>query len=263
MSLFTKELHHLRWRFLTMLLIMLASAYLVLTGYHTLMPLIDLQAMEEALRSSSLLREFMDPQEISQQVSRMVRDINFYIWSQWFGKNLYQILQLTIIVLAFPLFAGESSRGTIHFLLSAQTRTRIFYTKAAACGAAIWVIATIGCLLPWLLASRYGYQFTARDFLSYWLVITLCSFLLYGLVVFWSILFNDVVKPILFSIATFIGIGFIPAVKGLTELDFSRYMSGADVFFTHHPPGLALAIITVLGLVVFYLCRLLFNGKEY
>lgn len=87
-------------------------------------------------------------------MERMRRDYDFYLWSQWAGKNLTQAGGILAIVLGMGVIAGEYRQKTALFLLARPiSRARILGGKFAA---------GITCLAIVIFASTLVMLFTAR-----------------------------------------------------------------------------------------------------
>lgn len=161
-------------------------------------------------------------------------DWNFYIYSQWFGKNLGQMVPILAIIMAFPLFARETENGTMEFLLARKDRKKIFLSKSILAMSMTASVMIVLSLLPGI------YSFLAGKKLNYGLLV---AFLIHTVVgaIFWfvvtmffSVISNDQVKPILICV----GLLAITTVMGMIRftrfLNTYAYILGGKIFQTGH-----------------------------
>ncbi|HCF37980.1 MAG TPA: hypothetical protein DER56_02735, partial [Thermosipho africanus] len=79
-----------------------------------------------------------------------LKNWEYYILSQWFGKNFGQFIPILAIIIAFPLFSREYENETITFLLSRQNRKTIFLQKTLLSIFVIFVLITYFSYLPYI-----------------------------------------------------------------------------------------------------------------
>ncbi|RJQ31597.1 MAG: hypothetical protein C4589_01375 [Peptococcaceae bacterium] len=87
-------------------------------------------------------------------MERMRQDYNFYLWSQWAGKNLTQAGGILAIILGMGVVAGEYKQKTAFFLLARPvSKARILGSKFAA-GIICLAIVIFASTLVMLFISR-------------------------------------------------------------------------------------------------------------
>ena len=133
MNLLIKEFSELKNRFLVLALLIILMGYFILAYYDFFLSLIDINSIREGLAAFPLSR-YMDTAALIEQLNLMLNDMDFYLWSQWMGKNLYQLIILSTILLGFSSFAREREQETMSFLLSNFSRRHIFLSKILAGG---------------------------------------------------------------------------------------------------------------------------------
>ncbi|KUG03412.1 putative abc-2 type transport system permease protein [hydrocarbon metagenome] len=262
MTLFTKELNDLKARFLILFLLIGISGYLIIVYYGFFISLMDLSTIEEYLALSPLSR-YLDPASLMQQLGLLLNNIDFYVWSQWFGKNLYQFMILSSIVLAFSSFAREAEHNTMSFLLSNFTRWQIFTSKVLAGSILLMLLVAEGCFVPFILAPAGGYSFTLLTASSYMLQMGLAAIFLYAAVIFFSILSKDVIKPIIASIIFLIILSLPRFVEFLSSLYLYRYMTGFDIFIGNGVHYISMLVLTILTTAIFTLAWQIFKKKDF
>ena len=115
-----KEFAHMKVRFIVLAVIL---AVLFVVSF----PLGDfLIGVAENALSQSQISGLEGLQEV---LGKIREDFNFNAYSQWFGKNLGQLVPIFSIIIGFPIFSREVERKTIYFLLTKQRRRRVFRVK--------------------------------------------------------------------------------------------------------------------------------------
>jgi len=149
-------------------------------------------------------------------------DLNFYIFSQWFGKNLFEFAIFFGVVNSIGIIAGETERKTSIFLFSRPiSRIRILFVKYA--------VVLVGTLVP-ILVSTYTVPLLARS-IPQKLNMTVFNRLavqslfataaVISVSVLLSVLINDRVKGGLIAIALVIAtifIGKVPQLKWVSVM---------------------------------------------
>jgi hypothetical protein len=90
MNLLIKEFSELKNRFLVLALLIILMGYFILAYYDFFLSLIDINSIREGLAAFPLSR-YMDTAALIEQLNLMLNDMDFYLWSQWMGKNLTSI----------------------------------------------------------------------------------------------------------------------------------------------------------------------------
>ncbi len=191
-----------------------------------------------------------------------LKEWNFYVNSQWYGKNFGQMIPIIGIIMAFPLFAREFENRTIEFLLVRKSRKEIFLNKVLTGFIALSVILIIAGLLPlvysFLLRKDYIYETGLKFvFQSYF-----AGLLWYGIGIFFSVLFNDQVKPLLAGLGTLAITTVAGLLKPLKFLNTFSYALGTNIFqknFIDFKYTICAIIFTIVSFIFAYI---IFNKKE-
>jgi len=144
---------------------------------------------------------------------RQMSDFTFYMWANWYGKNLYQILVIYTVVVGMAQLAGETGRNTAGFLFSKPLGRETIYRSKFIAGAALMLtVMTVATSLTYLAASAAGKGLPAL-FMTGLVVNAAGLLLIYNLALMFSVLFDDQLKAgaAAFSSALVLGIpGWIP-----------------------------------------------------
>ncbi|HEY3315067.1 MAG TPA: ABC transporter permease subunit [Bacillota bacterium] len=148
-SVFLKELRENRWKAVAFAAVLVASAAANVFAYNYL------QSMFQSAGQTV-------PDFFKNQINAMMGSYSTYVWSSWFGKSLYQMSTLFLILLGMSTMASEVSRGTASYLLTKPvSRGTVLFSKWLA-QAAIFVtmiIAGTALLYPMSLAIGQTYDF--------------------------------------------------------------------------------------------------------
>ncbi len=262
MNLFIKEVNDLKTRFLALFLLIGISGYFIIVYYDFFISLMNINTIKDALEISPLSR-YMDTGAIMQQLALLLNNIDFYVWSQWFGKNLYQMIILSTILLAFSSFAREAEQNTMSFLLSNFTRRQIFTSKILAGGILLMLLVTEGCFLPLMLAPGSGYSFTVVKACSYLLQMVSAAMFLYAAVILFSVLSKDVIKPIIAAIILLMVLALPRLIKFLSSLYVYRYLSGYDIFVGNGVHYISVLLFILITAALFTLSWQIYKKKDF
>lgn len=167
LNLIKKELKEVK------LVILVSLAFLILTAFliHFTYPLMK-ELTKQPIPESPFL-----PEDLSQQLS-MLANYRVYIWSQWFPKNLLQVLMIVALILGASALAGEKSRKTWEFLLTKPfSRREIFWYKVKTRLAVIFSLSFLSSAFYFLILGVFK-----SSVFSLWRGFFLASLAVFGLV---------------------------------------------------------------------------------
>ncbi|MGB9790601.1 ABC transporter permease [Thermotoga caldifontis] len=188
---------------------------------------------------------------------------SFFIYTQWFGKNLGQFVPILATIMAFPLFARETENGTMEFLLARNSREKVFWSKT--CVASLVLIAQmfVFSLLPgiysWLASKDFKYEYLA----AYTVHTIVGSLFWFMLTMMFSVVYDDQVKPILTTVGILASTTVVGIFKPLRFMNTYTYILGGKILSTGRmdvPYTLGLLVLIVLLLICSYV---LFLKKEF
>ncbi len=237
-SLLRKEFRECRWRWIG------AAIALLLTA-------ISLPPMFGFL--GALLGGVELPGFIGRSLTGQLEDYSTYLWMNWYGKNLFQIVLVVAAILGGSALPAERSRGSLDFLLSLPvSRGTVFWSKYAAGLLALWGLIAASTLLligPLSWASGYTPEFV--HFLSALPINFAGAALLYGIAWRMGIVSRE---PLVSTvIGGGIGVGIIlvgSLFPGLRTLSLAHHMAAAGSFQRGAVDWLAVAIILAIALVL-------------
>ncbi len=185
-----------------------------------------------------------------------LNDLNFFVVSQWFGKNLFEFAIFFGVINSIGAVAGETERKTAIFLFSRPvSRARVLFVKYA--------VILLGTLIP-ILISTYTIPLLARSIpqkinMAVFNRLAVQSLLATAAVVSVSFLFsvviNDRVKGGLIALIALIATVLIGKVSAL------KWVSVMYLYLGKFLPAISLSIVYSLIFVLLSLVLLL--RKEF
>ncbi|PLV56876.1 ABC transporter permease [Thermotoga sp. SG1] len=248
--MFNKEFRDMRVRFFVMFFILLGTfILLVVMKDYT-------QNLSEIIRSApkNILEKFGVTDEFMEKLSRW----DFYIITQWYGKNLGQFVPILAIIMAFPVFAREIENETMELLLVRVKRKRLFMVKFFVPLVFTLLSLVVLAVLPLPVSWIVGESLDASSVFRYLLVETVGIFLWFSITIFFSVLFSDQVKPLIVSIALLAGTTALGSfIKPLSILNTYLYILRGEL-----TPWPSLAY-TLTGVVFVYLSYKVLETKDF
>ncbi len=200
---------------------------------------------------------------LPKQLIENLTDWNFYIYSQWFGKNLGQIVPIVAIIMAFPLFARETENGTIEFLLARKSRKKIFFSKSALGIIVVVFLMIIFSILPAIYSPLAGERLNYKLLVGFSIHTVVGAVFWYLVTVFFSVISNDQVKPILISVGLLAITTAIGMIRLTRFLNTYTYVLGSKVFQTGQLDIKYTLGLLIASTVVFFLSYIAFLKKEF
>lgn len=201
--------------------------------------------------------------EFARSQVALFKDYSFYIWSQWFGKNLLQMGSMMAIFFGAGVISSEVSAGTINFLLTKPVRRQWVFTVKYVTGLAylvlVVVISTMAMYFS-VVASGRGFPFII---LLENTGITLAGLaVVFSLATYFSTIFDQATKSMLVSALTAFGLslpGYFPAVK-----KYSLYyqMQGSSIYAGQGFPVVSFIFLVLVSAGIFGLAAARFSRKD-
>jgi len=195
-------------------------------------------------------------------LAQKLKEDDFYLWSQWFGKNFGQFVPLIALILAFPLFSREYERRTIYYLITRVKRVKIYILKSMTGFLALCFILILFSILPLFIALAMDWKIQAWKFIGYTLQALIGGTAFYSIFLLFSVLFKDQVKPILMGIVVIIGTAFLSISDKLRLLNIYSYIMSHNVFQDGKMDPIRTCLYVGFSIFLFLLSWLLFERRE-
>ncbi len=254
MKLLKKEIDDIKWRFVIIIAILFFTFLIVAEGQHFLS---SISPFSLSFLKNSILGKIIRPETLLKQIELMKKSKDYYIWSQWYGKNLYEFILLAIILYGFSTFAREIERKTIYYLLSLLPREKVFFEKSLVGLGTLFMTTLIGGAFPLILGFKLSMMFKLT------LSLLSVSLFLYMIVLFLSIVTGDDLKTFVWSLVIFFILGIPEFFKSVSFFNIYRYMTGVDIFVRHLFPWAPIGMISFLSIVLYFINLRLFLKREF
>lgn len=245
-ALIRKELRETRWKLsLGVLLLSILAAALPII-YETIMAM-----LAEITAEMGWLANLLPP--------AILENFSAYLWSQWHGKNLYQVGTLLAVLYGMNTVAGEVSGNTMTFLLTRPlSRKAVYLSKVVSGIISLTLIVGVSTGVMLTVAVIFtAHSVDVARLLTVTSITLLGILVVYALAVLLSSLIDEPVKAggmtalilFLFSI-----LGWLPAAR---RFSLFAHMPGTMYFLNGQVPVwpvtamlLALAILLAVGMRV-------------
>ncbi|MFO8059643.1 MAG: ABC transporter permease subunit [Bacillota bacterium] len=173
------------------------------------------------------------PEPWGTAISRQMSDYTTYLWLNWYGKNLFQLVVVIAAILGAAPLAGEKSRQSMEFLLAQPvSRAAIFRTKYLAGLALLWGVIVVSTLSMGPSSAMIEHSLNLPSFLRGLPVTLAAAALFYSIAWVYSALFSEQLKAALAAGATstgLIALGWIPALK---QFSLGTYLAATHTLQT-------------------------------
>ncbi|QBD75335.1 ABC transporter permease [Ktedonosporobacter rubrisoli] len=248
----TKEVLQARWKVLTFALLALASS------------------VDNIIRFcyTKYLQACGDPSyPLFQELTHdsFMKNYSAFTWHHWFATDGPLIMVLFAAVLGGGLIAEEARTGPIFPLPSKPVRrTRLFLVRYAVSAGLLLAVSVLSSLVLALAGLTLRQPLEVQALLIATGLLWLVALVPLGLALFFSILFSDTLRPVVFSLLVMAGLVLLPIVLpngGLQGLE--RYWNEQQAFLMGSFPLMASLICLVAVLVPLLAALLVFRRKAY
>lgn len=251
----TKELIDARWKILTGILLSVVLAALVAFSYDLVKSLL-----------SGVIGQL--PSALQSQVRPVMSNYDAYTWYQWYGKNGQLVLGALAAFIGGGLIAGEVSKGTIFFLLSKPlSRGQVILTKYATGAAIQLAVCVVGSLVILIAGAVLGHPQSIEGVAMSTLLLWLGTMFVLGLALFFSVIFDDLLRPVgaALVIAVLVGIpGLVAAIlPGWANWSLPTYWANLPAHLGQSFPGKELAICLVAAALPVVAAVALFKRRAF
>jgi ABC-2 type transport system permease protein len=206
------------------------------------------------------------PSQLQGQIQQLIGSYGTYVWSQWFSKNGPEILAILAAVLGASLIAGEVNKGTIFFLLSKPvSRDRVLLTKYLVSALVLLGVMLLSGVAILVAAAVTGHSQQVGGVLISAVLLWLGALSVLGLSLLFSVLFHDVLRPLVFSLLITLLLsvpGLIPNAA-VNSWNLTFYWSDYAAFQGTTFPLKSLLICLIAAVVPLALAIPIFRRQAY
>lgn len=200
-------------------------------------------------------------QFIGQDLVQNLKDWDFYMTSQWFGKNFGQFVPIIAIILSFSLFSREFESGTIEFLLVRLPRKKVFLNKLVGSLAILLIILSVLSFLPSIYSLVVSKNFKHILTLKFMVHVLFGAFFWYSISILMSVLFDSQVKSLITSFLLLAITTILGLIKPLGFLNTYKYILGSDIF-GGQINWIYSFVILIIGILCIFFSYCVFKNKE-
>lgn len=161
---------------------------------------------------------------------RQISDFAYFMWANWYGKNLYQFLVVYAVVVGMSQIAGEIGRNTAGFLFTKPLDRELIYRSKFVAGATVMVgVVAVATTLTYLSAIFSGKELTAL-FLAGLLVSVAGMLVLYSMALMLSVVFNESLVAGVAAIGAALALGIPGWIPGYGMYSLYRQMHAMPVY---------------------------------
>lgn len=247
-----KELIEARWKTIICGLLALLLVEVSATTYGLFISLLKGPNLEQM------------PAFLQQQMTSLLSSYDLYLWGNWFAKNGTQSMAVMAAILGASLIAGETSRGTIFFLLGKPvSRERVLLTKYAISALLLLVVIGLSSVALLVTAVIVGHPQSIVGVLTSTVLLWLGVLMVLGLALLFSVLFHDVLRPLLCAL----GITLLLALPGFfpngSAWSVITSWSSQTAYLGQAFPLKEGAICLLAALIPLLLALVLFHRRAY
>ncbi len=248
-----KELIEARWKIIAgAVVVTLVSAALAAT-YNLI---------KNLLVTSNVARQV--PSQLQGQIQQLIGSYDAYVWSQWFSKNGTEILAILAALLGASLIASEVSKGTIFFLLSKPvSRERVLLVKYAVSALILLGVSVLGSAALLVVTAITGHPQNIGGVALSTLLIWLGMLFVLGLALLFSVLFKDVLRPLIFALLIPLVLSIPGYLPGWSAWNLTFYWADFSAYLGQSFPTKALIICLVAAIVPVIIAIPLFRKQAY
>ncbi|HQQ64515.1 MAG: ABC transporter permease [Thermotogaceae bacterium] len=257
--MFRKEMMDIRWRVLVFFVVF----GFLLVGTIALRPFIGEllgASSKELAQLPDFLKNIVGDLTV---LNRMEADDEFYLLSQWQGKNMGQFLPLCVLLLVFPLFSREEEKKTLYFLLARFSRQEIYWKKILASFSAVFALLFVFTIAAPASMNLAGYNVGFQYSFLILLQQVLASWFFFGFFVFLSVVFRDQIKPVLWGILFALALPMASLYPPLSWMNPYPYLLGTSVLQTGRIDGVYSMGMIVFGTALIVAASIIFEKKEF
>ncbi|MHB0884475.1 MAG: ABC transporter permease [Bacillota bacterium] len=211
-----------------------------------------------------LLKDITLPKWAEGQLVTQMAAYSAYVWSNWFGKNLYQMATLFLVLYGISAMASEVSRGTSSFLLSKPVRRgTVLFSKwlASAVGFALVTVLSTLLLYPASLAAGHSYEI-GRHLAALPMVIA-AGLVVLSLSFVFSVVFDDPVKAGGGATLALLVLSLPSWFAKLRQWSLFYYLSAGPVAVDGSPHWGFVLLMLVLAGAVYAVAQRLLEEKDF
>lgn len=210
------------------------------------------------------LVENLSPPDFLKGQEVFLKDYRLYIWSQWFGKNLYQFGSVMAAIFGAGIISSEVSRKTMQFLLAKPIRREdVFTVKFIVNFAALALTVLASTIVLYITVVATGHKVPVVEMAQNIIMALAGMAVIYSIAVYFSTVFDRTLKSAIvtgiIAMSLFVP-GFFP---GLHYYSVYYHMTGYDIALGKGFPLIPLAVLIIITAAFYMLGRNRFKKRDF
>ncbi|HWI54186.1 MAG TPA: ABC transporter permease subunit [Desulfobacteria bacterium] len=202
--------------------------------------------------------------EFAREQVEMFKDFNYYVWFNWFGKNLFQIVGMLAIIFGAGLISTEVSRKTVYFLLTKPiSRQQVFAVKYLTSLASLEAIVVISTIVLYLSVSATGHSLPVIKLTQNGIMAIAGFALIYSIAVYFSTVFDQALKSALVSFLIVVLLSVPNFVTSFRPLSLYYQMTGLSIYKGEGFPYIPLLVIAAVTAAIYKLAEKRFVRSDF
>lgn len=193
----------------------------------------------------------------------MLGDYQLYLWYNWYGKNLYQMMTLFAVIFGAGLVSGEISHRTSGFLHSKPVgRATVLYAKYGVALGVLWAAALAGTVAALAGSAYAGQPVAVLQFLRGLPAGLAGTALVLSVVLVASVSARESMKAAALASVWLLAFSIASIVRPLRPLSLFVRMAGGRSAVTGRVEWVAVLAMLVLAGLLLKVAARLFETKE-
>ncbi|MFZ5640710.1 MAG: ABC transporter permease [Bacillota bacterium] len=215
----------------------------------------------------SMLSGLKIPAPYTADLQAMFKEYPFYLWGNWFGKNLFQSGLVFSIIVGMGLISSEVSHDTMGFLLARPVRREeVFATKYFTGAVVLAATILLTTLLVYYTSIGIGKDL-ANLSLGKLMLGALMNFIgfvtVFSLAAYFSVLFNETIKAGAAAAVVCIIAGLPGWFPPTAKWSLFHYMQGFEIFTGKGFPWAAFLLLAAISTGMYCLGMKRFCRRDF
>lgn len=250
-GLWKKEVYANRFKVMSGLAVLTALVLLIVLTYDYTIGILESAPVPEFVRG--MLEGQLE----------LLKDYRYYIWSQWFGKNLIQLGSILAVFFGAGLITSEVSGKTILFLLARPiSRQAVFTVKYVVGLTALASVIVVTTVFLYIAVTATGHYYPPVSLAGHTLMAVAGLGLIYSMAVYFSTIFDTTMKSFLISLPALFLLSLPMYFEPVRRFSVYYQMQGVGILKGEGFPVISFIILVLLSFVLYWLGKNQFTKRD-
>lgn len=194
--------------------------------------------------------------EFARQQAELLKDYRYWVWSQWFGKNLIQMGSILAVIFGAGMISSEVSARTVYFLLAQPIRRQnAFAVKYAVNLAYLMLTALLSTAALYIAVVAGGKQYPVAGLAQQLIMGAAGLAVVFSIAAFCSTLYDRTMKSAMFSALAALLLSAPGYFPSLARFSVYYQMAGAQIYEGKGFPFVGFAVLAAVSIILYVLGR--------